>query len=62
MPKSIYYVKILPGGKPLRYGMKGGGIYTDRQQALNCMERLQRHGSKCVLFSSLTDWVQVYGV
>ncbi len=58
MPEKIYYVLIMPGGTPLKYGQKGGGIYTREQEALNCVERLKRHGSKVRLFSTCTNWYE----
>ncbi len=58
MKDFIYYVKIIPGGTPLRSYQKGGGIYTSLQDALNCVERLKKHGSKVEFYYTGTHWVK----
>lgn len=58
-PKKLYYVEILPGGKPLEYRQKGGGTYANLNHANNAYEALRRYGSNVRLYETTTTWDQV---
>lgn len=56
LPKKMYYVLIKPGGKPLRYGRKGGGTYTIEKNARGQYEHLKSQGCKVELYTSEVQW------
>lgn len=59
MPKKLYYVKILPGGTPLKFRQKGGGTYTDEKYAKSHYESLKAHGSKVELLVTEVNWTVI---
>lgn len=59
MPKKLYYVKILPGGTPLKYRQKGGGTYTDEKYAKSQYNSLKAYGSKVELLVAEVNWTVV---
>lgn len=56
LPKKLFYVLIKPGGKPLKYGQKGGGTYTHEGSARSQYEHLKAHGSNVELHVSELAW------
>ena len=56
LPKKLYYVLIKPGGKPLKYRMKGGGTYTDIKYARSQYESLKAYGSNVEWYEGTIDW------
>lgn len=59
LPKKLHYVLIKPGGKPLRYGRKGGGAYTMESHAKGQFQHLKSEGSKVELYVAEVNWVLV---
>ncbi|QNN99234.1 hypothetical protein SEA_FAUST_155 [Streptomyces phage Faust] len=59
LPKKMFYVKILPGGTPLKYRQKGGGTYTDEKYAKSQYATLKAHGSNVELLEAEVNWVVV---
>ena len=56
LPQYLYYIKIIPGGPRLRYGEKGGGVYSREDYARDQLDRLRRQGVRCDLYESPIDW------
>lgn len=56
LPKKLFYVRILPGGTPLKYRQKGGGTYTDEKYARSQYESLKAHGSNVELLETEINW------
>lgn len=56
MPKEQFYIKVLPGGRPLKFREKGGGVYTQYQHAQKQLDRLRRSGVRCELYRTVNDW------
>jgi hypothetical protein len=56
LPSKMYYVLIKPGGKPLRYGQKGGGKYSDEKSARSQYKYLKAHGSNVELYTGNIEW------
>jgi len=56
LPKKMYYVLIKPGGKRLRYGQKGGGVYSLGKNAHAQYEHLKSQGCKVELYSTDVNW------
>lgn len=59
LPKKLYYVKILPGGTPLKYRQKGGGTYAEEKYAKSQYRSLEIHGSNVELLVTETNWTVV---
>jgi hypothetical protein len=55
-PKTLYYVLIKPGGKPLKYRQKGGGTYTEERYARSQYNSLKAYGSNVELLVAHMDW------
>lgn len=56
LPEKLYYVKIVPGGTPLKFRQKGGGTYTNEMYAKGQYEYLKAHGSKVELLVAEVEW------
>lgn len=56
LPKKLYYVKILPGGTPLKYRQRGGGTYTEEKHARSHYNSLKAYGSKVQLLVADVEW------
>lgn len=56
MPKEQFYIKIIPGGRTLKYREKGGGVYTQYQHARTQIDRLRASGVRCELYRTTNDW------
>ncbi|QIQ63024.1 hypothetical protein SEA_MOAB_163 [Streptomyces phage Moab] len=56
LPKKMYYVLIKPGGKPLGYGKKGGGVYSLEKNARGQYDHLKSQGCKVELYHTRVDW------
>lgn len=59
LPKKLYYVKINPGGTPLKYGKKGGGTYTMESHARGQYNYLKGEGSNVELYVAEVEWEMV---
>jgi hypothetical protein len=56
LPKKLYYVLVKPGGTPLKFRQKGGGTYTNMNNAKGQFDHLQQHGSNVELYSTDVEW------
>jgi hypothetical protein len=56
LPKKLHYVLIKPGGKSLKYGEKGGGVYANHGYALSKYRNLIARGSNAELLVTDTNW------
>jgi len=59
LPKKLYYVLVKPGGTPLKFRQKGGGTYTNRDNALSQYQHLKAHGSNVELYSTNINWEKI---
>lgn len=59
LPKKLYFVLIKPGGKPLGYGKKGGGKYTNGEYAKSHAQDLKKAGADVELYEAEVNWVKV---
>ncbi len=56
LPDKVWYVKILPGGKPLKYREKGGGLYAQERYAVSQYDYLKNRGSNVELLIGEVQW------
>lgn len=59
LPKSLFYILVRPGGKPLGYRKKGGGTYTSEKNARAQHKHLREYGSKVELYVAKVVWERV---
>lgn len=43
-PKKLYWVEILPGGEPLPYRQRGGGVFSTLAHAQGRCKKLDHRG------------------
>lgn len=58
-PNKLYYVKVLPGGTPLKFRQRGGGVYVDEKYANSQFKSLRAHGSIVELMVAEVEWTVV---
>lgn len=59
LPDKLYYVKIVPGGKPLKFRQKGSGTYTDEEAALAQYHVLKGHGCNVKFYALECNWEEI---
>lgn len=56
-PKKLYWVDILPGGNPLPYRQRGGGVFSTLAMAKGRCEKLAHLGVLTRIFvSAKIEW------
>jgi hypothetical protein len=58
-PKQLYYVEVIPGGKPLGYREPGGKTYATKPHAVTQRDRLIAAGHNAKLFVTVAEWQEV---
>lgn len=59
-PKKLFWVEILPGGKPLAYNKTGGGKFSSLRAAQNRATSLNRRGILTKIYTTEEiKWVEV---
>jgi hypothetical protein len=56
LPDKLFYVRLLPGGKPLGFRKNGSKLYTDSRAAFSHYQRLKHDGQNAEILEVHCDW------